>query len=264
MLISENCYLYSCHGLGQAVCYLNFCDEHMNQFPNVDEHEIARFERLSQLWWQPGSKLSMLHVINPLRMNFICSQANIHGARVLDLGCGGGILSEAMSRAGAHVVGLDQSPQTLEVARRHATENKLNIDYRLQTVEELVQEEAGSYDMVTCMEMLEHVPEPGRIVEACGQLIKPQGQIFFATINRTFKAWLFVIIGGEYLLGFLPRGTHNYTKFVRPHELRHWAATAGLSFVHSASLTYNLLTKKFQLVHGLEDVNYMLCFSRKT
>ena len=235
----------------------------MNQLPNVDKLEIAKFDRLARLWWQSESKLGMLHVINPLRMDFICSQINIQGARILDVGCGGGILSEALARAGANVVGLDQSAQVLEVAQWHAAQSRLVIDYRLQTVEEVRQEGAGSYDAITCMEMLEHVPDPHRVVEACAHMLRPHGRVIFATINRTFKAWLFTIVGGEYLLGLLPRGTHSYAKFIRPKELRSWATTSGLEFVSAASLIYNPLTKIFHLAHGREDVNYMLCFSRK-
>jgi 2-polyprenyl-6-hydroxyphenyl methylase/3-demethylubiquinone-9 3-methyltransferase len=204
--------------------------------------------------------MGMLHVINPLRSRFVADHARIRGARAVDIGCGGGILAEALARAGAQVVGIDQSQQTLAIARQHAAGGGLPIDYRLQTVEELAQDEAGSYDIVTCMEMLEHVPDPAAVVAACARLLKPGGHAVFSTIDRSFKAWLFAIVGGEYVLRILPRGTHDYAKLIRPHELRAWAAASGLAFESVASLMYNPLGKRFRVAHGREDVNYMASF----
>ena len=234
----------------------------MHSFSNVDRQEIDKFDRAAQLWWDPTGKMGMLHVINPLRTRFVADHAQIRQAKAVDVGCGGGILAEALAKAGAQVIGIDQSQQTLKVARQHAASGGLPIDYRLQTVEQLAQPEAGSYDIVTCMEMLEHVPDPAAVVAACAQLLKPGGQAFFSTINRTFKAWLFAIVGGEYVLRMLPRGTHHYAKLIRPDELRAWTAANGLAFDGIASLMYNPLGKRFRVAYGREDVNYMACFSK--
>ena len=234
----------------------------MHSFSNVDRQEIDKFDRVAQLWWDPTGKMGMLHVINPLRTRFVADHAQIRQAKAVDVGCGGGILAEALAKAGAQVIGIDQSQQTLKVARQHAASGGLPIDYRLQTVEQLAQREAGTYDIVTCMEMLEHVPDPAAVVAACAQLLKPGGQAFFSTINRTFKAWLFAIVGGEYVLRMLPRGTHHYAKLIRPDELRAWATANGLAFDGIASLMYNPLGKRFCVAYGREDVNYMACFSK--
>ncbi|UGB39562.1 bifunctional 2-polyprenyl-6-hydroxyphenol methylase/3-demethylubiquinol 3-O-methyltransferase UbiG [Frateuria soli] len=234
----------------------------MNSFSNVDRQEIDKFDRVGQLWWDPAGKMGMLHVINPLRCRFVADHARIDKARALDVGCGGGILAEALAKAGAQVTGIDLSQQTLKIARQHAAGSGLPIDYRLLTVEELAQREAGSYDIVTCMEMLEHVPEPAAVVDACTRLLKPGGQAFFSTINRNLKAWLFAIVGGEYVLRILPRGTHRYSRLVRPDELRAWAAASGLVFDGVASLMYNPLGRRFHVAYGREDVNYMACFTR--
>lgn len=235
----------------------------MQQRANVDLQEIDKFDRVARLWWDPHGKMGMLHVINPLRSCFVFDQAAVRQARAVDVGCGGGILTEALARAGADVVGIDQSQLTLKVARQHAAQQALPIDYRLLTVEELAAQEAGRYDIVTCMEMLEHVPDPAAVVAACARLLKPGGHAFFSTINRTFKAWLFAIVGGEYVLRILPRGTHSYSKLIRPEELRMWAAAGGLEFVSVASLIYHPVTRRFHVAAGKEDVNYMACFVRK-
>jgi 2-polyprenyl-6-hydroxyphenyl methylase / 3-demethylubiquinone-9 3-methyltransferase len=234
----------------------------MNPSSNVDRQEIDKFDRVAQLWWDRSGKMGMLHVINPLRCQFIADHARMDKARAVDIGCGGGILAEALARAGAEVVGIDQSAQTLKITRQHAADGGLPIDYRLLTVEELAQREAGTYDIVTCMEMLEHVPDPGAVVAACARLLKPGGRAFFSTINRNFKAWLFAIVGGEYVLRILPRGTHHYAKLIRPDELRAWTAASGLAGEGSASLMYNPLGKRFRVAHGREDVNYMACFRK--
>jgi 2-polyprenyl-6-hydroxyphenyl methylase/3-demethylubiquinone-9 3-methyltransferase len=235
----------------------------MNQSSNVDRQEIEKFDRVARLWWDPDGKMGMLHVINPLRSRFVSDHAPLREARVVDVGCGGGILTEALARAGADVVGIDQSQFTLEIARQHAAQGGLAIDYRLQTVEQLAQQEAGTYDVVTCMEMLEHVPDPAAVVQACARLLKPGGHAFFSTINRTLKAFLFAIVGGEYVLRILPRGTHDYAKLIRPDELRSWTATGGLQFIRVASLMYQPLTRTFRVAPGREDVNYMASFVKK-
>ncbi|QEA11692.1 bifunctional 2-polyprenyl-6-hydroxyphenol methylase/3-demethylubiquinol 3-O-methyltransferase UbiG [Comamonas flocculans] len=225
---------------------------------NVDRREVDKFDRIARLWWDPKGKMGMLHVINPLRSQFTFDHVDVRGKRVVDVGCGGGILTETLAKAGADVIGLDQSELTLQVARRHAAQAGLSIDYRLQTVETLAQQEPGSYDVVTCLEMLEHVPDPAAIIQACAQLLKPGGHAIFSTINRNFKAWLFAIIGGEYILRILPRGTHDYAKLIRPDELRSWAGQAGLKHLRSASLMYHPLFKRFRVAAGKEDVNYMM------
>jgi 2-polyprenyl-6-hydroxyphenyl methylase/3-demethylubiquinone-9 3-methyltransferase len=235
----------------------------MNQPSNVDRQEIDKFDRVAQLWWDPDGKMGMLHVINPLRSAFVANQAPLQHARALDVGCGGGILTEALAKAGATVVGIDQSSFTLDIARQHASQSGLTIDYRLQTVEQLAEQEAGTFDVVTCMEMLEHVPNPAAVVDACTRLLKPGGHAFFSTINRNFKAFLFAIVGGEYVLRILPRGTHDYKKLIRPDELRHWTADSGLEFIRIASLMYNPLTRNFRVAPGREDVNYMASFVKK-
>ena len=169
----------------------------MNQPLNVDSQEVSKFDRVAQLWWDPAGKMGMLHVINPLRSQFTFDHADVNGKRVVDVGCGGGILTETLAQAGADVVGIDQSELTLEVAKQHAAKSGLTIDYRIQTVEDLAEKEAGTYDVVTCLEMIEHVPDPSAIVAACARLLKPGGHAIFSTINRSFKGWLFAIIGGE-------------------------------------------------------------------
>ncbi len=235
----------------------------MNQPLNVDSQEINKFNRVAQLWWDPTGKMGMLHVINPLRSRFVFDHVVIKRPKTVDIGCGGGILTEALAKAGGEVVGIDQSQQSLDIARQHAAKNGLAIDYRFQTVEQLVEQEPGSYDVITCMEMLEHVPDPASVVNACGRLLKPGGRAFFSTINRTFKAFLFAIIGGEYILCILPRGTHSYSKLIRPNEMRTWATASGLDFASVASLMYNPLTRCFRVAPGKEDVNYMACFIKK-
>jgi 2-polyprenyl-6-hydroxyphenyl methylase/3-demethylubiquinone-9 3-methyltransferase len=235
----------------------------MNSSSNVDQQEVEKFDRVSRLWWNPAGKMGMLHVINPLRADFIFSHLDVQNPKMVDIGCGGGILTEAFAKAGASATGVDQSQLTLEVARQHAAANGLTIDYRYQTAEQLAEEAPGGFDAVACMEMLEHVPDPAAVIAACAQLLKPGGKIFFSTINRNLKAFLFAIVGGEYILRILPRGTHSYAKLIRPDELRQWAAEAGLEFIAIASLMYNPFTRKFRVAHGREDVNYMASFQKK-
>jgi 2-polyprenyl-6-hydroxyphenyl methylase/3-demethylubiquinone-9 3-methyltransferase len=235
----------------------------MKSFENADNKEIEKFDRVSQIWWDPKGEMGTLHTINPLRTNFIMERLTVPDPRILDVGCGGGILSEALARAGARVTGLDLSEASIQVAKKHAQQQGLEIDYRYESAQEVAGQQAGTFDAVTCMEMLEHVPEPGKIVAACAQALKPGGQAFFSTINRTPKAFLFAIIGGEYILRLLPRGTHTYSKLIRPQELKDWTHEAGLEFVRLASLMYNPFTRTFKVAAGKEDVNYMAHFIKK-
>jgi 2-polyprenyl-6-hydroxyphenyl methylase/3-demethylubiquinone-9 3-methyltransferase len=235
----------------------------MKSFENADKKEIEKFDRVSQIWWDPKGEMGTLHTINPLRTNFIMERLTVSDPRILDVGCGGGILSEALAKAGAQVTGLDLSEASIQVAKQHAQQQGLEVDYRYESVQDVAHQQAGTFDAVTCMEMLEHVPEPGKIVAACAQALKPGGQAFFSTINRTPKAFLFAIIGGEYILRLLPRGTHTYSKLIRPQELKDWTHEAGLEFVRLASLMYNPFTRTFKVAAGKEDVNYMAHFIKK-
>jgi 2-polyprenyl-6-hydroxyphenyl methylase/3-demethylubiquinone-9 3-methyltransferase len=225
---------------------------------NVDQGEIRKFEELAARWWDPRSEFRPLHEINPLRLDYIDRIAALPGRQVLDVGCGGGILAEAMSRRGAHVTGIDMGEAPLEVARLHLLESGLNVDYRQTTAEKLAQREAGHYDIVTCMEMLEHVPDPASVVHACSQLVRPGGHIFFATINRNPKSYLFAIIGAEYVLRLLPRGTHDFSRFIRPSELGGWCREAGLEGLDMIGMTYNPVTRVYRLDPRDVDVNYIL------
>ncbi len=235
----------------------------MKSFENANNKEIEKFDKVSQIWWDLKGEMGTLHTINPLRTNFIMERLTVANPRILDVGCGGGILSEALAKAGAQVTGLDLSEASIQVAKQHAQDNGLNIDYRYESVQDVAEKQAGTFDAVVCMEMLEHVPEPGKVVAACMQALKPGGHAFFSTINRTPKAFLFAIIGGEYILRLLPRGTHTYSKLIRPQELKDWTRAAGLDFVRLASLIYNPFTRTFKVAAGTEDVNYMAHFSKK-
>ncbi len=225
---------------------------------NVDPAEIARFEQLASRWWDRESEFRALHEINPLRANWIDERAPVAGRRILDVGCGGGILTEALARRGATVTGIDLGEAPLAVARLHSIESGIEVAYRRVAVEQLAEEEPGSFDIVTCLEMLEHVPDPAAVVAACGRLAKPGGQVFFSTINRNPKSFLFAIVGAEYLLGLLPKGTHTYARFIRPAELAAWCRNADLEVRDMTGLRYNPLTRNYSLHDGDVDVNYLV------
>ncbi|MCZ4130234.1 bifunctional 2-polyprenyl-6-hydroxyphenol methylase/3-demethylubiquinol 3-O-methyltransferase UbiG [Stutzerimonas balearica] len=229
---------------------------------NVDHAEIAKFEALAHRWWDRESEFKPLHEINPLRVNWIDERATLAGKKVLDVGCGGGILSESMARRGAQVTGIDMGEAPLSVARLHQLESELDIDYRQITGEALAAEQPGQYDVVTCLEMLEHVPDPASVIRACHALVKPGGQVFFSTINRNPKAYALAIVGAEYVLQLLPRGTHDYRKFIRPSELGAWCRETGLAMNDIVGLTYNPLTKQYKLTDDA-DVNYMVQTTRE-
>ncbi|HYW04674.1 MAG TPA: bifunctional 2-polyprenyl-6-hydroxyphenol methylase/3-demethylubiquinol 3-O-methyltransferase UbiG [Gammaproteobacteria bacterium] len=228
---------------------------------NVSDAEIHKFESLAERWWDPYSEFRPLHEINPLRLEYIDRRVPLEGRRVLDVGCGGGILSESMARRGARVTGIDMGETPLSVARLHQEESGVEVDYRRVTAEQLAEEESGAFDVVTCMEMLEHVPDPASVVDACSRLLRPGGHAFFSTINRNPKAYLFAIVGAEYLLRLLPRGTHDYGSFIRPSELEAWARLAGLAFEDITGLHYNPVTRRYYLAPGV-DVNYMVWASK--
>jgi 2-polyprenyl-6-hydroxyphenyl methylase/3-demethylubiquinone-9 3-methyltransferase len=224
---------------------------------NVDRAEIAKFEALAHRWWDLESEFKPLHEINPLRVNWIDERVGLTGKKVLDVGCGGGILSEAMARRGATVTGIDMGEAPLGVAQLHQLESGVEVEYRQITAEALAEEQPGQYDVVTCLEMLEHVPDPASVIRACHTLVKPGGQVFFSTINRNPKAYAFAILGAEYLLRLLPRGTHDFKKFIRPSELGAWSRVAGLAVKDMIGLTYNPITKHYKLENDV-GVNYMI------
>ena len=229
---------------------------------NVDAQELAKFSALAHRWWDTQSEFRPLHEINPLRLRWIDDLASLQGKRVLDVGCGGGILAESMARRAASVVGIDLATKPLGVARLHALDAGVtNIDYREIAVEALATEEPAHFDAVTCMEMLEHVPDPASVVMACSRLVKPGGWVFFSTIHRNPKAFLMAIVGAEYLLGLLPKGTHEYSKFIRPSELARWAREAGLQLVQSRGISYNPFTQRYRLGDDT-SVNYLLAAQR--
>jgi 2-polyprenyl-6-hydroxyphenyl methylase/3-demethylubiquinone-9 3-methyltransferase len=228
---------------------------------NVDAEEIAKFDALAARWWDPKGDFRSLHEINPLRLDYIRQRATLNDKKVLDVGCGGGILAESMSKIGAHVTAIDMAEKPLAVAQLHQTESGTDVDYQRSTAEELAEARPGTFDVVTCLEMLEHVPSPATVVHACTQLVKPGGHVFFSTINRNPKAFLFAILGAEYMLKLLPAGTHEYEKFIRPSELDDWARSDGLRLQGSIGLHYNPLTRDYSLGQNV-DVNYMMHFQR--
>ncbi|WP_326533428.1 bifunctional 2-polyprenyl-6-hydroxyphenol methylase/3-demethylubiquinol 3-O-methyltransferase UbiG [Pseudorhodoferax sp.] len=234
----------------------------MNAALNADPAELAKFSELAHRWWDPESEFRPLHQINPLRLNWILESTALQGRQVADIGCGGGILADSMAHRGAQVLGIDLSTKALKVAQLHALEaGTPNIRYREVSAEELAAEQPASFDVVTCMEMLEHVPDPASVVRACAQLVKPGGWVFFSTLNRNAKSFLFAIVGAEYLLNLLPRGTHHYDKMIRPSELGRHCRDAGLVLQHSRGLEYNPVTRRYWL-SGNTSVNYMLATRR--
>jgi 2-polyprenyl-6-hydroxyphenyl methylase/3-demethylubiquinone-9 3-methyltransferase len=228
---------------------------------NVDPAEIAKFDALASRWWDPNGEFRPLHRINPLRLDYIRQRSKLNGSKVLDIGCGGGILAESMAAQGALVTGIDMAEGPLAVARLHQAESGTSVDYRLISAEAMAEEQAAQFDVVTCLEMLEHVPQPDTVIAACATLVRPGGQVFFSTINRNPKSFLFAIVGAEYVLRLLPAGTHEYEKFIRPSELEEWARHAGLELRGSIGLHYNPLTSVYSLGDNL-DVNYMMHFRR--
>jgi 2-polyprenyl-6-hydroxyphenyl methylase/3-demethylubiquinone-9 3-methyltransferase len=227
-----------------------------NSHDNVDDAEIRKFSDLASRWWDPQSEFKSLHEINPLRLGFIDKHSPLEGKKVLDVGCGGGILSESMALLGASVTGIDMGEAPLNVARLHAMESGQSVDYKKITAEQLADDQPGEWDVITCMEMLEHVPDPASIVDACSKLVKPGGAVYFSTLNRNPKSFMFAIVGAEYILNMLPRGTHQYDKFIRPSELHKWCEQVKLTTHELTGMHFNPLTKSYRLGPGL-DVNYL-------
>ena len=224
---------------------------------NADQNELDKFSQLAHRWWDPNSEFKPLHEINPLRLEWIDGLVGISGKKVLDIGCGGGILSESMAQRGALVTGIDLSEKALSVARLHLLESGRNVHYQMISAEDLADQAAGSFDVVTCMEMLEHVPRPASTIAACAALVKPGGHVFFSTLNRNAKAYVLAVIGAEYILKMLPKGTHDYAKFIKPSELSRWAKSVGLEPEQLIGMTYNPITKHYRLGRDT-DVNYLL------
>ena len=229
----------------------------MSATPNVDPAELEKFSELAHRWWDPASEFRPLHEINPLRLEWIDRHAQLSGKAVLDVGCGGGILAEAMSARGARVTGIDLAGKALKVAQLHLRESMLPVHYEEASAEAYAETHAGAFDVVTCMEMLEHVPDPASTVAACAKLIAPGGRAFFSTINRNPKSYLFAVIGAEYILKLLPKGTHDYARFIKPHELAQWCRDAGLRLEEVIGMTYNPLTRRYNLGRDC-GVNYLL------
>jgi len=224
---------------------------------NADENELEKFSLLAHRWWDPNSEFKPLHAINPLRLDWIDQHAGLSGKKVLDIGCGGGILAESMAQRGADVTGIDLSEKALGVARLHLLESGNRVDYQNISAESLADQYPCRYDIVTCMEMLEHVPSPSSIISACATLVRPGGHAFFSTLNRNPKAYLFAVVGAEYILNMLPRGTHDYARFIRPSELSRWAKSVGLEPDELIGMTYNPFSQRYSLGRNT-DVNYLL------
>ena len=228
---------------------------------NVDPAELAKFNELAHRWWDPAGEFRPLHEINPLRLGWIMERAALEGKSALDVGCGGGILAEAMARRGASVTGIDLGDKPLQIAQLHMRESGVQVRYEAASAESFAARHSGEFDLVTCMELLEHVPEPPSTIAACAQLAKPGGKVFFSTINRNPKSYLFAVIGAEYVLKLLPKGTHDYARFIKPSELTRWCREAGLRPLEMSGMTYNPLTRQYKLGPDC-DVNYMLCCAR--
>jgi len=224
---------------------------------NIDQAEVEKFNALAHKWWDSTSEFRPLHEINPLRVSFIKSKINLKRKKLLDVGCGGGILSESMAKEGAHVTAIDQGENVIKIAQLHNIESKLDINYKQLNIEDFCKKNKNKFDIITCLEMLEHVPDPASIVRACKSLLKPNGRIFFSTINRNPKAFLFAIIGAEYILRLLPKGTHSYEKFITPSELIGWCEEEGLNFIDIVGMSYNPIVKKYSLGKDV-SVNYLV------
>ena len=224
---------------------------------NVDPEEIEKFNLLAHKWWDPTSEFKPLHEINPLRLNFIKSSVNIKGKKILDVGCGGGILSESLANEGADVTGIDQGDRVIKIAKLHAKESGIKVKYKHINIEDFYKNTDERFDVITCLEMLEHIPDPNSIINTCSKLLMPGGKIYFSTINKNLKAFLFAIIGAEYILNLLPKGTHEYKKFIKPSQLQAWANSNGLSFDSIIGMTYNPITRKYKLSQDT-SVNYIV------
>jgi 2-polyprenyl-6-hydroxyphenyl methylase/3-demethylubiquinone-9 3-methyltransferase len=233
----------------------------VNVEPNVDPAELEKFSQLAHRWWDPHSEFRPLHDINPLRLAWIDQHAALRGRRVLDVGCGGGILAEGMARSGAQVTGIDLADKALRVAQLHLIESKLPVRYEMASAEDYAAAHPGEFDVVTCMELLEHVPDPAQTVRACARLASPGGRVFFATINRNPKSYLFAVVGAEYLLKLLPKGTHDYMRFIKPSELARWSREAGLRPAELIGMSYNPLSRRYRLGSDC-GVNYILCCAK--
>lgn len=230
---------------------------------NVDKTELLKFNRLAQKWWDPDGEFRSLHALNPLRLQWIESLTLIEGKKILDVGCGGGILSEAMAQNGAHVTGIDLATEAIDAAREHGVQNGLRIDYRLISAENLADQEANAYDIVTCLEMLEHVPDPRAVVQACSRLVKPGGSVFFATLNRNLKSFIYAIAGAEYIMRLLPKGTHRYDRFLTPAKLSQWVREAKMDVTAMTGISANMLGSHFYLSRDM-SVNYMMTCTRRS
>ena len=224
---------------------------------NVDPNEVAKFEALASSWWDLEGQSKPLHEINPLRLGYIAERCKLDGAKVIDVGCGGGILSEALAKSNAIVTGIDMGEMPLDIAKLHAMEGGLDIHYEQSTAEQMAARHAGEFDAVTCLELLEHVPDPAAIIQACADLVKPGGDIFFSTLNRHPKAYLLAILGAEYVMNMLPKGTHDYKRFIRPAELSGWCRQAGLQVKNITGISYNPLSRQFSLSDDVK-VNYLI------
>jgi 2-polyprenyl-6-hydroxyphenyl methylase/3-demethylubiquinone-9 3-methyltransferase len=237
---------------------MNMAAEHSG---NVDEAEVAKFNALASRWWDPDGDFRPLHEINPLRLDWIRQQVNLSNKKVVDIGCGGGILAESMASVGADTLGIDMADGPLAVARLHQAESGADVTYEQMTAEALAARSPGEFDVVACLEMLEHVPDPSQVIRSCAELVKPGGHVFFSTINRNPKSFAFAIVGAEYILKLLPTGTHEYQKFIRPSEMDEWARDAGLELRDSIGMHYNPITKDYSLGPNL-DVNYLMSYQR--
>ena len=233
----------------------------MHTHTNVYPDEVSKFGAKAQRWWDPNGEFKTLHQINPLRLDFIAQHVDIKDKKVIDVGCGGGILSEAMAKAGADVIGIDMSDELIDVAELHSLESGIKLNYQTISAETLADQHCGQYDVVTCMEMLEHVPDPASIIQACSKLVKTDGKLFFSTLNRKRKAWLLAIVGAEYIMNMLPKGTHDYQKFIRPSELATMARVADLELTDMAGIEYNPMTRIFSLSNNV-DVNYLAAYEK--